>query len=290
MATLTNESGDDSVPKDGYKCMTAGSTRRRLLCGAAGLSVGLGGLAGSVSASESCPVSNFTYTIQATTPHKTSVHVIEADQPGPTAVVVGGLHGDEAAGYQTGRDMLEWRLKQGRLVVIPEADVDAIERGTRHGAAGHLNRQFPTGYEPTSGLAQDIWEVIEMHDPAVVIDMHSSRGIWGADTEFDGYGQAIFPTAVSDVPEGAARTVAAMNDRFFEGYPDMYDFTVGEILEGTEPRLIHKVAGDLNRPGYTTEVTEDNTDVSTQITWTKALVSLLLRFHGLETSYASAHF
>lgn len=288
MKTPTTE--DNTVSKSGHEHLTAGSTRRRLLCGAAGLCVGLGGLAGSASASESCPVSNFSYTIQATTPHKTSVHVIEADQPGPTAVVVGGLHGDEIAGYQTGRDMLEWQLKQGQLVVIPEADVDAIERGTRHGAVGHLNRQFPTGREPMSGLAQDIWRVIETHDPDVVIDMHSSRGIWGADTDFDGYGQAIFPTAASGASEIAAQTVGTMNDRFFEDYPAMYDFTVGEILEGTEPHLIHKVAGDLNRPGYTTEVTEDDTDVSTQITWTKALVSLLLRAHGIETSYASDHF
>lgn len=68
------------------------------------------------------------------------MRVIEGKHPGPTALVVSGIHGDEAAGYETGTRMLDWGLKRGTLVVIPEADVDAIRRGTRHGRAGHLNR------------------------------------------------------------------------------------------------------------------------------------------------------
>lgn len=266
------------------------SSRRRVLAGTAGLLVGAGGMAGSVSASEECRVSNFSYTIQANTPHKTNVHVIEGQQAGPTAVVVGGMHGDEVAGYEVGNEMLDWQLNRGTLVVIPEADVDAINRGTRHGSVGYLNRQFPTGREPTSGLAQEIWGVIEMHEPDVVIDMHSSRGIWDADTEFDGYGQAIFsaPSVVSREP--AEQTVAVMNERFLESYSDSYEFTVGTTIDGSEPMLAHKVVSELDRPGYIVEVTEDNTDLPTQIIWMKSIVSNLLRAYGLETSYASEHF
>ncbi|MFC4987787.1 succinylglutamate desuccinylase/aspartoacylase domain-containing protein [Saliphagus infecundisoli] len=265
-------------------------SRRRVLAGTAGVLVGAGGMAGSVSASESCAVSNFSYTIHANTPYKTTVHVIEGQQAGPTALVVGGMHGDEVAGYEAGNQILDWQIDRGTLVMLPEADVDAINRGTRHGSVGYLNRQFPTGREPTSGLAQDIWGVVEMHEPDVVIDMHSSRGIWGTDTEFDGYGQAVFSAPSAVAREPAERTVNKMNERFLGSYPDSYDFTVGETIDGSEPMLAHKVVGELNRPGYIVEVTEDNTDLSTQIQWTKSVVTNLLRAYGLETSYASEHF
>ncbi len=262
------------------------SSRRRFLAGTAGVLAGVGGAAGTVSASESCSVSSFAYTIQANTPYETTVHVIDGRRAGPTAVVVGGIHGDEAAGYEVGARMLDWGLERGRLVVIPEADADAIRRGTRHGRVGHLNRQFPTGSEPLSGLARDVWEVVEMHDPGVVIDMHSSRGIWGAETAFDGYGQAIFSAPSTAALEPAERTVAALNGGVRDAYPESYEFTVGATIDGSEPMLAHKVVGELDRPGYIVEVTEDDTDLPTRIGWMESAVSGLLGECGLETNGA----
>lgn len=247
-------------------------------------------MAGSASASEACTVSGFTYPIQPATPHETTVHVVEAAEPGPTAVVVGGIHGDERAGVRAGRAIADWRLKRGTLVVIPEADADAIERGTRHGAVGHLNRQFPTGRDPMSDLATDLWGVVLDREPDLVIDMHSSRGIWGADTAFDGYGQAIFTAPVEATRAPAARTTATLNDRFLDSRPASHEFTVGGTIDGSQPMLAHKVVGDLRRPAYITEVTEDDTDLATRTEWTKSAVSLLLREYGLETSYASERF
>lgn len=269
---------------------TVASSRRRFVAGTASILVGAGGMMGSASASESCPVTGFSYRIQPGTRHQTSVHVIEAEEPGPTAVVIGGMHGDEAAGYEAGRDIVDWQLKRGTLVVIPEADTDAIERGTRHGAVGHLNRQFPAGEDPTSDLASAIWDVITMHGADLVIDMHSSRGIWDTDTGFDGYGQAVFSAPAGPAREPAERTVATMNERFLDSYSTAYEFTVGATIDGSEPMLAHKVVGDLGRPGYITEVTEDDIGLPTQIEWTKSMVSLLLREYGLETSYASEQF
>lgn len=80
----------------------------------------------SLSGWEACPVSNFSYTIQVNTPYKTTVHRIEAKKVGPSTVVISGMYADEAAGYAAAARMLDWQLKQGMLVVIPEADVNKI--------------------------------------------------------------------------------------------------------------------------------------------------------------------
>lgn len=123
-----------------------------------------------------------------------------------------------------------------------------------------------------------------MHDPNVVIDMHSSRGSWGAETEFDGYGQATFSAPSAAAREPAERTVAAMNERFLDAYPHSYEFTVGETIDRSEPMLAHKVVGELDRPGYITEVTEDDTDFPTRIQWLESIVSGLSSGYGLKTS------
>lgn len=290
MPSSDKQTANGIVSNSSCSVRDAVASRRRFLTGTAGILAGVGALTGSASASEACPVSGFRYMIQPGTQHQTSVHVIEAEEPGPTAVVVGGIHGDEAAGYEAGRNIVDWQLKRGTLVVIPEADVDAIERGTRHGAVGHLNRQFPVGEEPMSDLASDIWNVITSHDADVVLDLHSSRGIWDADTDFDGYGQAIFAAPSGDAAAPAERTAATMNDRFLEDRSDDYDFIVGATIDGSRPLLAHKVVGDLGRPGYITEVTEDDTDLASQIEWTESMVSLLLREFGMETDYASRQF
>lgn len=285
-------SDEESTSVSGTKTHETGLTsRRRLLAGTAGLLAGaIGTTAGTAGAADRCPVDGFSYPIQRGTPYETNVHVVEADQQGPTAVVIAGMHGDEPAGFQAAHDMVEWQLNRGTLVIVPEADAEAVERGTRHSSVGYLNRQFPTGREPTSALARDLWDTVTLHDPELVIDMHSSRGIWNSEIGYDGYGQAIFPTSASGTRENADKAATSLNNHALGDYPDSHQFTVGNTLTGERPLLIHKVAGDLQRAGYITEVTKDDTTLTDRREWSKWIVAALLRLHGIETSYASDHF
>lgn len=272
---VTRESAESKTSRRGFVVATGG-----LLAGA------IGTTAGTAAGNEECVVDQFSYTLQRGMAYETDVHIVESERPGPTAVLFGGMHGDEPAGYRAAREIVDWEFDRGTLVIVPEADAEAVERGTRHSSAGYLNRQFPTGQQPTSGLARELWNTVALHDPELVVDMHSSRGIWDSDVGFDGYGQAIFPTSATGAREKANSAAATINDRYLDGYPSTHQFTVGNTLTGVRPMLIHKVAGDLDRPGYITEVTKDDTSLDERIEWTKSTVADLLRSHGIETGYA----
>lgn len=57
--------------------------------------------------------------------------LIEGEQRGPTVFVVGGIHGDELAGARAAEAISHWSVRRGRLIVLPRANVPALDAGTR---------------------------------------------------------------------------------------------------------------------------------------------------------------
>lgn len=221
------------------------------------------------------------YTLLSGTEYATEVFVIEAPEPGPTALVVGGIHGDERSGYLAAEAVTRWQFDAGRVVVLPRANKPAIEQGTREGVGGDLNRKFPRGEELSTKLAQEIWnDVVLRHDPAVVVDLHRSKGIYK--THYDFVGQAIFPTDADDTPARAVETIEWLNDEIVPWTMPYHEFKRGNIMDGSAPLLAHKVAGALSRPAYIVETTIFLTDLDTRIKWTTAAAEHLLSLHGVE--------
>ena len=63
----------------------------------------------------------------AGTPGDTAVYVFEGKEPGGTAVVLGGTHGNEIAGIMAATLLVERaRVVRGRLIVIPHANNSAV--------------------------------------------------------------------------------------------------------------------------------------------------------------------
>jgi len=110
-----------------------------------------------------------------------TVVVQEAAQPGPTALVQAGIHGDEIAGVHALEEMLEAGLapKAGRLLVVPVMNPPAYRARTRAAPEGlDLNRSFPgdplaTRDEPR--LAARFMALIEAERPALVATLHESQ-------------------------------------------------------------------------------------------------------------------
>lgn len=218
--------------------------------------------------------------LMAGTPHETPVYVVEERATGPTAVVVGGMHGDERSGYLAAQRVADWSVDAGRLVVIPRANRVAIERDTRRGEGGDLNRQFPPDTRPTTALARALWDRLVEADPDVVVNLHSSKGIYGTHQEF--VGQAVFPTAAGDAVAVAEDTVETLNDGVVPWYMPLHTFLVGNTLHGTAPLLAHKVGGGLGQPAYIVETTEFLVDPETGARWTERATTELLARHGIE--------
>lgn len=215
------------------------------------------------------------------TDRETGVYEVVGAEAGPTAVILGGVHGNEINGYRVAADATSWEIDAGRLVVIPFADVVAVERDSREGPDGDLNRLFPAGETPESDLARAIWTVVEGADPDVVIDLHRSRGLF--DTHHRWVGQAIFPTAAGDAVEDAERVIEYMNDHHVPRTMRFHRFVMGNVQDDARDAglLVQKVHHDLGVAGFLVESTAFLLDLGTQIRWTDAMTELLLGRRGV---------
>ena len=76
------------------------------------------------------------------TRYQTPYFVKTGKESGPTIVVIGGLHGDEKAGYLAARELKKWTITRGKLVLLPDAHIEAIRRDVR-AYPRNMNRLFP---------------------------------------------------------------------------------------------------------------------------------------------------
>jgi hypothetical protein len=128
-----------------------------------------------------------TLPVLAGTPGDTPVFTLEAPAgaaPGGTALVLGGTHGDEPAGYLAAVVLVETaRVTAGRLIVIPRANAS----GFTHNVAleAHPQRfEIPTPHGPrvfTFG-ARATNPVHQWPDPQVYTHHGSGQALSGAET------------------------------------------------------------------------------------------------------------
>jgi len=124
------------------------------------------------------------------TPLEASYVVLSAEVPGPTVVVIGGFHGNEPAGYLAARKLCRWKIVRGTLVVLSDANKEAISRGVRFHQE-NLNRLFPGKEEgtPRERFAFQVFEMIRNSRPALLLTLHESIGYHRADPSR--FGQTI---------------------------------------------------------------------------------------------------
>ncbi|MEC5128177.1 BPL-N domain-containing protein [Verrucomicrobiales bacterium BCK34] len=119
------------------------------------------------------------------TDSETPWYRIESGVEGPTFLLVGGMHGNEPAGSIAAGQIRHWPLGKGTLVVIPRANVLALDANERRlpgltGDAGDLNRHFPeTGKEDKtlSPIAGEIWKFAKAIEPDWVVDLHEGFAV-----------------------------------------------------------------------------------------------------------------
>ncbi|SFK98715.1 Succinylglutamate desuccinylase / Aspartoacylase family protein [Halogranum rubrum] len=253
----------------------ATTSRRGFLKAAATLS--LAGSAVSATSQQVAAASRDSYTILDGTIYETSVHVYDSGNDGPTTFITGGIHGDERSGFMAAEEIATWTVDHGKLVVIPRANVPAIDALDRHGPEGDLNRQFP----PRSGecytdIARAIWEEVVRHDPDFAFDLHSARGIWRSG---DGsVGQAVFPTWTSPARDYGENAIADLNDEF--GLTGDMAYLMGNTLDADRKMLMHRIAGYLDVPGFLCETTEKADSLEEQIQWHLFTVDHIMNQYG----------
>jgi predicted deacylase len=112
------------------------------------------------------------------TPWETELIIVISPHEGPTIMVVGGIHGDEPAGYMAAGSIASWAIDRGTLLVLPNANVPAISNRSRMAPGdSDLNRAFPgnPGGSGAEQLAAEIYSVMIEYEPSWVIDLHEAE-------------------------------------------------------------------------------------------------------------------
>lgn len=142
---------------------------------------------------------------------------------GPVVLVLGGVHGDEPGAALAAEEIAIWEPKVGSLLVLPRANVLALEAGERTlPELGDLNRLYPgdpRSDRPMARMAAAIVGVAREFRVLTVYDMHES---WQFFTEREEDGDASLGQTVSagvgpESPLAARALVARANLQIEEG-------------------------------------------------------------------------
>lgn len=149
-------------------------------------------------------------TIAGATRFETPLHVVEAEHPGPTLLLVAGIHGNETAPPVAAASLVALALTRGRLVLIPEANRPALAARSRHTPGARdadLNRNFPRAPDdaPRGVLATALWDAIDAARPDWVLDLHEG---WGFSAVSTSMGSSVVLASDPRV-DGVAQPMAA---------------------------------------------------------------------------------
>lgn len=169
----------------------------------------------------------------------------------PLLMVVGGIHGDEISGIEMTRELEKRTLSKGSLLLIPEANREAVKNGNRtEYYMEDLNRAFfYKKDEKTFKITQEIIGVIEKYRPSMILDLHESY--YNYDENKD--------------PNFYIGNTIIFQENTMEKYPELLFEFIEEgftLLTGApEGSFNREISERLDTPVITVEVSrEDNTE------------------------------
>jgi hypothetical protein len=204
--------------------------------------------------------------------------VSDSGTEGPTALIVGGIHGDEEAGIIAAHHITEWEPKAGQIMVLPEANPVAIEHDSRTTDLGDLNRKFDYRQTPATELAQTIWQTITAAEPDVLMTLQESQGIYGGHPS--GVGQAVFRSPGEDTYDAASMGVRRANQTI--GRQEL-KFDIGPISgPNTAPTgLLGEKAGyEAGIPSFIIETYEE-LNMEARVRWQETITRGVLDYYDL---------
>ncbi len=107
----------------------------------------------------------------------TTVYHIKSENPGPVLYIIGGVHGDEQAGWYTATLMRNVTISCGELYVLCCANQTGAKNHSRMvNGATDLNRVFPGKADGNDAeqLAYAIYSDVEAKNPEFVFDLHEA--------------------------------------------------------------------------------------------------------------------
>ncbi|MDD4803069.1 MAG: succinylglutamate desuccinylase/aspartoacylase family protein [Syntrophomonas sp.] len=162
-----------------------------------------------------------TKTIAAGTKYATKLYIIKSSNPGPVVMIVGGVHGNEPAGYKAAAKVKNYSIKKGTLLIIPQANKRAVAAHKRSIGGNDLNRDFPTSRydKPDSTISKAIFKVVKDYDVDWLMDMH--EGVNYQKVRSSGsVGQSLIYYPDTQTKKIASKIVRSFNKRIKTSYKD----------------------------------------------------------------------
>lgn len=251
-------------------------------------------LLGSVSAVEAGGQVQV-YNLFARTFYPLDVFYIQGEKPGPTIMIQGGIQGDESAGVLTADLLRQAKVKKGNLIVVPRANVPALNQDTRK-IHVDLNRRFDRQYDRfyEDILARAIKFFVARSDG--LIHLHEGSGFYCPEYVDQSrnpqrFGQSVIIdcAAYSGVPD-LGRMARRAIDRVNAGVsPPQYVFTLfntdtfAKSTPHAEQRksLTFHTVSKLRKPALAVEVSKQIRDMSWKVEHQIIMVREILNNMGV---------
>ena len=166
-------------------------------------------------------LSTKTVTLAQGTKYATELFVIDSGVPGPVVMIVGGVHGNETAGYKAAAQVKDYSIKKGKLLVIPQANKRAVAAHVRAIGGADLNRDFPTSKTDSADntLSKAIFNVVKTYNVDWVMDMHEGIN-YEKVTSSTSVGQSLIYYPNTQTKDIVTKIQASLNSGISTSYKD----------------------------------------------------------------------
>ncbi|MFD3258650.1 succinylglutamate desuccinylase/aspartoacylase family protein [Paenibacillus lentus] len=123
------------------------------------------------------------YTLSPGTSYSTPYYIAKSVRPGPTVMIVAGIHGKETGSIQAARKLVgmirkdQLRIHKGSLIIVPTVNKKAYRQRIR--GVPDLNRTFPrsAGQAAKHALSAALFDVAKRYHPSWYLDLHEANGL-----------------------------------------------------------------------------------------------------------------
>ena len=153
------------------------------------------------------------FTLQAGTRWQTEGCIADSGKPGPTALILGGVHGNEPAGALAAAQVCTLQPVSGKIVVVPRVNMPGLAVKLRYvpDGGGDMNRVYPpdNGETPAERMGEAIIALMEEHRISLLVDLHEGRTFHKLDRT--SLGQSLLPADNPASDALATATIEAVN-------------------------------------------------------------------------------
>ena len=121
--------------------------------------------------------------------------IADSGQPGPVALILGGVHGSEPAGALAAAQVCTFQPVTGKIVVVPRVNRPGLAAKLRYvpNGGGDMNRVYPPRdvATPAERMGAAIIALMEEHRVRLFVDLHEARNFHKIDPS--SLGQSLLP-------------------------------------------------------------------------------------------------